>query len=843
MMKKIKIGCLLGIQILLLSGLNAAEKNRTEFNDGWKFERFGKLPAGAYREEPDASIIDFNDSDWRSLSLPHDYGIEGPAEINLRGNTGKMPWAGVGWYRKHFSVDAADQGQRIFLDFDAAMSRSKVYLNGQLVGGQHYGYFAFRVDLTDALNYGGENVLAVRLFNDYDDARWYPGAGLYRNVYLVKTAPLHVAQYGVFVTTPEVSDASATINVKTAVTNQSDHTQAFIVEHQIVSKESPAAVVAKMTSAKQTLAAGEILDVEGATTIDSPTRWDLENPHLYHVITKVKIGENVVDEYTTDFGIRTIEFIADKGFFLNGERVQIKGVCMHHDLGPLGAAVNYRAIERQVEILQEMGSNAIRTSHNPPAPELIEICNRLGVMIVNEAFDYWVEPKGKNDYGGDNFRKYYEELLRNFVRRDRNAPSVIMWSVGNEVKEQGYADRAVPLVRNMTKVVKEEDPTRPSTIGCNNQWAGFNGVQKEVGVFGYNYKAKEEAKYYIKFMEKNPEIPLYGSETASAISSRDQYFFPVSDDKGEGIANLQVSDYVLSAVPWGYIPDVEFAVLDRFPAISGEFVWTGFDYLGEPTPFNQDKTNLLNFHTKAEREAFNQKMAALGNKTPSRSSYFGIIDLCGFPKNRYYIYQAHWRPDYPMVHVLPHWTWPGREGEITPVHVFTSGDEAELFLNGKSLGRKKKGEYEYRLRWDDVIYQPGELSVVAYKDGKKWAETSKQTVGEPAAVQLEADRSILKADGRDLAFVTVSLADAQGRYVPSTQNRFDLSIEGSGEIIAVGNGDSTNLESFQSLNYPLFNGLALVVVKTDASHAGDIVLKVESDGLKSASITLKSEKQ
>ncbi|HEX6624799.1 MAG TPA: glycoside hydrolase family 2 TIM barrel-domain containing protein, partial [Pyrinomonadaceae bacterium] len=546
-------------------------------------------------------------------------------------------------------------------------------------------------------------------------------------------------------------------------------------------------------------------------------------------------GGKVIDRYETVLGIRTIKFDAARGFLLNGEPVRMNGVCQHHDLGALGAAINTRALERQFELLKEMGVNAVRTSHNPPAPELLELADRMGIVIMDEAFDAWRRAKKKNDYHLL-FDDWHEKDLRALVRRDRNHPSVVMWSTGNEISEQGSAE-GHKLSAALAALVREEDATRPVTAGANHLNAGYNGFQQTVDVFGYNYKPQE----YGKFREKNPSLPLVGSETASTVSSRGEYFFPVVEDKSKGQSDFQMSSYDLYAPPWATTPDTEFKAQDEFPFVFGEFVWTGFDYLGEPTPYNADATNLLNFTDAAERARMQQELQALGKiHVPSRSSYFGIIDLAGFKKDRFYIYQARWRPDLPVAHILPHWNWPERVGQVTPVHVYTSGDEAELFLNGRSLGRKTKGPRQYRLRWDDVLYEPGELRVVASKDGKRWAEQVMKTTGPAARLALKADRATVKADGQDLSFVTVAVADRNGLTVPRAKNRLRFRIEGPGEIVAVDNGDATSHESFQSKERDAYNGLALVVVRTVAGKPGRIRLTAQADGLTSAELRLTS---
>jgi len=783
----------------------------------------------------------FDDRNWRTLNLPHDWGIEGPFKQEYPGDTGKLPWWGVGWYRKHFTIPAADAGRRVFLDVDGAMAYAAVWLNGQFVGGWPYGYSSFELDLTPFVKPDADNVIAIRLDNPPDSSRWYPGGGIYRNVWLVKTSAVHVAHWGTAVTTPIVSADTATVNVDFVIENDSPgkiqasvSTRVFELDASGQRAETPVATsetsVVVIDPAKSRTAARSNL-----LTVGKPHLWDLQHPNRYVAVTAVDVGGTIVDRYETPFGIRTIRFDPDRGFFLNGAHVRINGVCDHHDLGALGAALNVRALERQVQLLQEMGCNAIRTSHNPPAPELLDLCDRLGMLVMDEAFDCWQISKRPGDYHLL-FDDWSEKDLRALVRRDRNHPCVILWSIGNEVREQNQAE-GWKVAAHLAGIVREEDRTRYVTSGCNNIDSGYNGFQTALDVLGYNYKPDE----YRPFHAQHPTIPVLGSETSSCVSSRGEYFFPVDNDKALGRANFQVSSYDLYAPRWALPPDVEFKGLDESPMAAGEFVWTGFDYLGEPTPYNADSTNLLNFSDPAEQAKMAQELKELGKITvPSRSSYFGIIDLAGFKKDRFFLYQARWRPDLAMAHILPHWNWPGREGQVTPVFVYTSGDEAELFLNGRSLGRKKLDPLQYRLRWDDVKYQPGELKVVAYKRGQKWAEDVVRTTGPAAKILMAADRTALKADGADLAFVTVTIADANGLQVPQSKNLAKFEIAGPGEIVATDNGDATSFESFQARERHAYNGLALVVVRTKAGATGAITLKAQSDGLAPAEITMQS---
>ena len=801
-----------------------------------------KRPAGNPGGEVTYAQGGFDDSRWQLLNLPHDWAIAGPFKQEYPGETGKLEWWGVGWYRQHLTIPAADAGRKIYLDVDGAMSYATVWLNGQCVGGWPYGYASWRVDLTPFVKFGAANVLAIRLDNPKDSSRWYPGAGIYRNVWLVKTAPVHAAHWGTFVTTPAVSDQSATVAISVNVDNELDADATVVAKHEVfelAADGTKGSVVAMLASAGVKVAAHQSVPIAGQVILENPRRWSIEQPQRYVVVTTLEQDGKVVDCEETPFGIRTIEFTADNGFLLNGKRVPLKGVCAHHDLGALGAAINTRALTRQVELLQQMGCNAIRTSHNPPAPELLDVCDRLGMLVMDEAFDCWKKGKNKHDYS-QLFGDWHERDLRALVRRDRNHPCVILWSIGNEVPDQGTRE-GPQIAAELRSIVQSEDATRLVTSACDKLPSGYNDFHKGVDVFGYNYKPFE----YAKFHAANPTQPLYGSETASTVSSRGEYFFPVSDNKDAGKADFQMSSYDLYAPPWASTPDAEFRGQDQNPNVAGEFVWTGFDYLGEPTPYNKDQTNLLNLTDPAAKARLKQELEQLGKiKPPSRSSYFGILDLAGFPKDRYYLYQSRWRPDFPMAHILPHWTWPERVGQVTPVHVYTSGDSAELFLNGKSLGLRKKGPLEYRLRWDDVIYQPGVLKVAAYKNGKPWALDTVITAGAPAQLALLAllaDRETIGADGRDLSFVTVTVTDKNGRLVPRAKNLIHFALEGPGEIIAVDNGDATSFESFQAKERHAYNGKALVVVRSRPGVAGGIALKASAPGLSSAALTIQSE--
>ena len=782
----------------------------------------GNLGDGVAYVQPD-----FDDSAWQQINLPHDWAIEGPFIRSGGGGTGRLPNAGIGWYRKQLSIPAGDAGKSLFLDVDGAMSYAMVWLNGQLVGGWPYGYQSWQVDLTPYGKPGDTNELVIRLDNPPDSSRWYPGGGIYRNVWLEKTGPVHVAHWGTYIATPTVSSSSATVNLKVTVNNDSDQKANVTVATEIfpldatVKKIGPA--VATIAPINLQLAAKTNASVEGTGTVANPKLWGpppQQKPNRYVAVTTVSQDGKVVDSFETPFGIRAIKFDPNEGFFINGEHVPLNGVCDHHDLGALGAALNYRALQRQLEMLQEMGCNALRTSHNPPAPELLELADKMGFLVMDEMFDCWQRSKTPNDYHLL-FNDWHEQDMRAQIRRDRNSPSVIMWSIGNEVGEQFGGTNGAALAKQLSDLVHDEEPTRPTTTAMNVARAG-GAFAAAVDIDGLNYQGagvRTAPGRYPAFHASFPDKMIFSSESADAWSSRGEYLFPVTtnlsatprSNSGQDNVKHQVSAYELYAAPFGSSADRVFASQEKNPFAGGEFVWTGWDYLGEPTPFDS-----------------------------SRSSYSGIIDLAGFKKDRFYLYQAHWRPDFPMAHILPHWTWPERVGQVTPVHVFTSGDEAELFLNGKSLGRKKKGEYEYRLRWDDVVYQPGTLKVVTYKNGKRWATDEVKTAGEPAKLNLKSDRSIIGADGRDLSFVTVTVTDKAGVTAPRANNHIHFDIEGPGEIVATDNGDPTSFESFQSHDRKAYNGLGLVIVRGKVGQPGKIKLTATADGLQTGALSIET---
>jgi beta-galactosidase len=842
-MKRISILVFLGIVLTLCitDAIMAQEspRSRESFNQGWKFVKYFNASVDSVttdREPENLQLPSVNDNSWRTLDLPHDWAIEGPFSDTLENNTGLLPWKGIGWYRKHFIVSENDKGKRIYVDFDGAMANAKVWLNGKYVGEWPYGYTSFRLDLTPYIIIGKENVIAVRLDTKNWDSRWYPGAGLYRNVWLVKTSQLHIANNGVFCTTPEIKKERGMLSVEAEVESHLNETLPVTVKALVYKLndnfEPSSSPVAESVVVTATVPALKDHDFRFDIPVKDPVLWDITKPELYRVAVIVMQGTTVTDRYETNFGFRTLNFTARDGFLLNGRKVEVYGVCNHHDLGALGAAFNTRAAARQLEILKEMGCNAIRTSHNPPAPELVDLCDKMGFLIQVEFSDTWRIGKKKDDYN-ILFNAWHVEDMKAMVRRDRNHPSVFMWSIGNEVPDQ----RNPYLANELNAIVKSEDNTRPVTSGCNDSNSGTNGFQKTLDVFGINYHLGDYKRFYD--LKDNANQGLISTESASTVSSRGEYFFPIvqgdlnNNLPGKGI--FQITSYDVAYPAWASTPDQQWTLFDKFPASIGEFVWTGFDYIGEPTPYSGDLTGLKpGTRWYEETKKMLDKMGV--TEVPSRSSYFGIMDLAGFKKDRFYLYQSRWRPELPMAHILPHWNWPERKGLVTPVYVYTSGDEAELFLNGKSLGKKKKGEFEYRLKWDEVVYQPGELKVIAYKNGNKWAEDVVKTTDKASVLSASADRTAVRPDGYDLIYITVRIVDKNKLLVPKSNNQLNFSIEGPGRIVATDNGDATSHESFQAKSKKAYNGLCLVIVAAEKGAKGSFTVKAESKGLKSAAV-------
>jgi hypothetical protein len=913
-----------------------AEGETVDFRGEWQFSK----------GDPDgAEQADFDDADWAPVRLPHDWAIAGPFDPDLRsGFAAKLPWKGVGWYRRSFKLDR-EEVDRVYLDFDGVMAFPKVYINGQLAGEWDYGYTSFRIDATPFVNLQGDNVVAVRVDTTNHGTRWYPGAGIYRKVMMELRGPVHVAQWGVYVTTPEVGDDESTVAVEATIENHGEDATDAEVEFVVL---DPGGKEAAERTFEVSVPAGE-KQIGHSFTLDHPLKWDVDDPNLYTLRTIVRVDGEVVDQRDEPFGIRTIELTADDGFHLNGRRVQLYGVCLHHDHGPLGGAFYPRAMERQLEIMQEMGVNAIRTSHNAPAPELLELCDRMGLLVYDECFDKWNETADRVD-GQPSHQEHAERHLRSLVMRDRNHPSIFVWSIGNEIPadRQGSSPERMKMMRD---VVLKYDATRPVGIACHIPDQVRARMFDALDYTGWNY-----GRRYAQFREGYPDKPIIYSESASALSTRGFYELPLPTTKTDYAADdHQVDSYDFNAAPWSDIADSEFKLMEQDRFVAGEFVWTGFDYLGEPTPF--------------DREA--------------KSSYFGIVDLCGMPKDRYWLYRSYWRRDETTVHILPHWNWPERVGQPVPVFVYTNGDEAELFVNGESQGRRTKGPapesptnlaqerpvttsstqtgnqparatdgdpetrwcadgesadqwfqvdlgevhslkflmiefereaknygyvikasrdldewetiveqdssrepqwggpqsalhdidataryvriefsdlrgdswasirefgayleraessyydsiYAYRLRWDDVLYEPGEVKAVAYKDGAEIGSATVRTAGKPAAIRLTPDRTELAASGDDLSYVLVEALDENGVLCPLADDMITFEVAGPGEIAGVGNGNPLSYEPFQADHRKLFYGKAMLIVRTQAGEGGEIRITARGEGLDEA---------
>ena len=778
--------------LALCAAAFAQPAGRQSWNDNWTFSK---------------------DGETRVMNLPHDWGVEQPFLQENPGETGKLAWWGQAVYSKTLSVSAEDLQKDLRLEVDGAFSNAKVYVNGAEAGGWPYGYASWAVELNPFVR-EGDNLIEIKLDNKPESSRWYPGGGIYRNVWLTRSAKTAVAHWGTFVKADIRGTVTIDITLKTDKPLMAKVTTCILGTSAQAVTESPVYDGRVLT---QTL------------EVEDPRLWYTDRPALYVARTTVET-ENGVDVYDTPFGFRELEWRED-GFYLNGWKTFLKGVCLHHDAGALGAVWNEDAWVRRLQMLKAMGCNAIRCSHNPPAPELLDLCDKMGFLVMDELTDTWTWPKKENGYA-TLFDEWAEKDLVAMIRRDRNHPSVILWSIGNECGEQGDATRWwIPQM--LTDICHREDPTRLTTAGNDNPWAASQPYAATIDVYGFNYKPH----LYEDFVRTHPGQPVIGSETASCISTRGYYRFPVEQEKDKGWsmeAPFQVSSYDLYAPGWASKPDYEWQYEDAVPQCAGEFVWTGYDYLGEPTPFNMDPSVLTNFHTEEEKEAFKKMVAGWGQTIaevplPSRSSYFGIIDLAGFPKDRYYLYQARWRPNLPMAHILPHWTWPGREGQVTPVHVYSSGDEAELFVNGKSYGRIKKDGY--RFVWDQVVYQPGTVDVIVYKNGQLWARDRVCTAGKASMLLASVDYA-----GEDLSFVTVDVADREGNLVPDADHLLTFSVKGPAQLVATDAGDPTSHVPFYSPSLPAFHGKASVIVRRTGE--GPISVVCSAKGLKKAAIGL-----
>lgn len=830
-----QLACLLLLLAGACTSVSQPEDNgrRVDFTTGWTFN---------LGDDESASAPDYDDSGWRKLNLPHDWAIEGDfSKDNPSGTGGGALPGGIGWYRKVFTVDKADLGKRLYIDFDGVYMNSTVYINGHKLGTRPYGYISFSYDLTPYINWDGKNVVAVRVDNaEQPNSRWYSGCGIYRNVWLTRVAPVHVAQWGTFVTAENVSENGALLKIHTKVQYDADSTETTQVTLLSQLLDASGKVVGEATSDVE-LQAGTSKDIPQEITVANPQLWNLENPYLYKVKTVLSQNGQTVDTYYTNTGIRTFSFDVEKGFILNGKQVKINGVCMHHDLGCLGAAINTRAIERQLEILKEMGCNGIRCSHNPPAPELLDLCDRMGFIVMDETFDMWRKRKTAHDYSRY-FDEWHERDLTDLVVRDRNHPSIFMWSIGNEVLEQwsdakadtlslaeanlilnfGHSEDMLAkegemsvnslLTKKLADMVRALDPTRPITSGCNepnpNNHLFRSGA---LDIIGFNY----HHEWFAGVPENFPGKPFLVTESVSGLMTRgyyrmnsdSMYIWPKRWDIPFFDESFSCSSYDNCHVPWGSTHEETWRLVKNSDFISGQYIWTGFDYIGEPTPYGW----------------------------PARSSYFGIVDLAGFPKDVYYMYQSEWRPDKTVLHLFPHWNWePGQTIDLWAY--YNNADEVELFINGKSQGVRSKGKDDLHVCWR-VTFEPGTVKAVSRKDGKVVAEQEIHTAGEPAQVRLTPDRASIHADGRDLSFVTVEILDKDGNLCPNADNEVTFDVQGDGFIAGVDNGSPISMERFKANHRKAFYGKCLVVIQNNGK-SGNISLTATADGLEKDNVSI-----
>lgn len=820
----IKNSIFLGIMLALTGACNTSNnqpksiERKINFNNNWQFH---------LNEASDNDTISATTT-WRSLKLPHDYSIEQEFDINSpTGFGGGALRGGLAWYKKSFKV--TDDSQLTFIAFDGVYENSEVWINNHYLGKRPNGYSSFEYELTPYLNYGDqENEILVKVDNsNQPNSRWYSGSGIYRNVWLKTTNKIHVTNWGSFVTTPKVTKEAATVAIEVTVANNYSNPKNIITKTSIVKNN---VTVATFPDSQQTIAAGEKAIVKEKVTVQQPKLWSVENPELYTAVTQLYINNTLVDEYKTPFGIRSFTFDLDKGFILNGEQVKIKGVCLHHDLGPLGTAINTRALERQLQIMKDMGVNGIRTSHNPPAPELLDLCDSMGFIVMDEAYDMWEKTKTEFDYA--NFwEAWHKRDLEDLILRDRNHPSVFMWSIGNEIPEQ-WSERGAEIGRELSQIVKNLDTTRYVTAAMNppvhvtdksvtvqfentadqpNALAGSGALD----IIGYNYAHQTYPKHQVNF----PNTPFIATETTSGLQTRGYYEFPSDVTKiwpvrwdlkfTDGNDDNTVSAFDQVRTPWGSLHETTWKVIKKHDFLSGMYIWTGFDYIGEPTPY----------------------------EWPSRSSYFGIVDLAGFPKDVYYMYQSEWT-NKDVLHLLPHWNW--KEGQTVDVWgYYNHADEVELFLNGKSMGVKSKKGDDLHVMWR-FPFKPGTLKAVSRKDGKIVKETEIKTADEPAKLELLADRTNIIADGSDLSFITVNITDEHGTLAPKANHKISFSVEGPGEIVGVASGDPTNHESFKGTSHKALNGKCLVIVQSTEKE-GTIKVTAKAAGLNESTLTLTSE--
>jgi len=792
--------------LFFCSSILAQQETRTSvnFNKNWKFY---------LGDELQAKSINFNDDTWRKLNLPHDWSIEGQfAENHLATSQGGALPTGIGWYRKKFTVSASFKNKVSYLEFDGIYRNAEVWLNGHYLGKRPYGYSSFRYEISQYLTYNNtENQLAVRVDNsEQPNSRWYTGSGIYRNVRLLHTSNVAIDHWGTFVATPKVTAQQATVSIETSVRNTQKNPQKI----RLVSTLVDALGKEIASTSQEYLIKDSLTTFQQNISLQNPTLWSIEKPYLYKIVSKIYVQNRQTDSYETPLGIRFFDFQSATGFSLNGVPTKILGVCNHHDLGALGAAINVRAIERQLEILKEMGCNGIRFSHNPPAPELLDLCDKMGFIVMDEAFDMWKKRKNKKDYA-QNWDTWHQRDLEDMVKRDRNHPSVFVWSIGNEIREQ-FDSTGTSITKELSAIVKSLDKTRPVTSALTETNPDKNFIFKSgaLDILGFNYKHEG----YADLLKNFPNQKFIATETASALETRGRYDLPKDsvvfmpkDGKSKltnGNADFTVSAFDNVAAYWGTTHEISWNAVKKHPHIAGLFVWSGFDYLGEPHPYPY----------------------------PARSSYYGIIDLAGFPKDVYYMYQSEWT-NKPVLHILPHWNW--TVGQTVDVWAYyNQADEVELFLNDKSLGIKKKENDNIHVAWK-VKYESGILKAISRKEGKTILTKQIQTAGKATKIHLSVDRTILKANGEDLAFVKVSITDENGNIVPNAGHLINFNVSGAGELVGVDNGYQASLEPFKTNYRKAYNGLCLAIIQTK-EKAGKITLKATSEGVESGEIVLES---
>ncbi|MFH4966498.1 glycoside hydrolase family 2 TIM barrel-domain containing protein [Gaetbulibacter sp. M235] len=787
----------------------AQTREQTSLNQDWKFFKGTQdLPTS----------VDFDDSSWETIRIPHDWAIGENFIIDGNGDTGKLPWKAEGWYRKLLDIPNSYKDKKVILVFDGIMAFPEIYINGELVGKWDYGYSSFYLDITEHLHFGGKNVITIHADTRKHDSRWYPGGGIFRKIQMLVTNPIHVNVWGTQITTPIIKPNYANVTINSSIVNETKQLEIIKAEYIIY---SPSGEELRKGFIEHKILSEKSKDFEITLQLSNPLLWDTENPYLYSVITNVYKNDRIIDTQKITFGIRTIQFTPDDGLYLNHKRIQLKGVNLHSDFGPLGVAFNYRAMERQLEIMKSMGVNAIRNSHNVAAPELLELCDNMGLLVFNEIFDKYDAKADITDT--TDFDEFAHRNIRNFVERDRNHPCVFIWSVGNEIGDvQWNIDNGFKKLHTMVNYVRKYDHSRPVTLVCDNMESASLRHFEYYDIHSWNY-----GRRYRLARQLEPNKSVIISESASTVSTRGFYEFPLPKEKTNFTRSLQVSSYDLNAPEWAEMADDDFMWQQDEPYVAGEFVWTGFDYLGEPTPYNNAAVKLL----------------GMTDKEASRSSYFGIVDLVGIPKDRYYLYKSYWKPDDNMVHILPHWNWQGKEGDTIPVFAYTNGDCGELFVNGKSYGKQckkpasKNSVERFRLIWNNVVYSPGNIKVVAYKNEKAIAEETIKTAEEPFSLKLSPNRTTLKANGEDLSYILVEAYDKHGVLNPLANNKIEISIEGNVQIAGVGNGNPQSFEPFQTNHVNLFYGKAMVIIKSN-QEKGIVKIKVNSNNLKSDSVSL-----